>query len=218
MLLLYLVPTAAVMPYIFQEIICYHRLLIAEAEKAAKALEVAATKSSIAQSSLIETRKLIAEAIQSLESIDTQGVTESNVPSVGLDEISEENGSAFKVLDQSQMAQVNGHSTLSSSDYKFSEDFGEFPLEKPVIGDQELHLTNGCASLPYTLISQMNESSPSNEQREAEQDHCSERKTDPSPTVMGTQSLEDGTLSRSPTVVTRKWVRGRLVEVAEEEK
>ncbi|XP_057439748.1 uncharacterized protein LOC130731462 isoform X2 [Lotus japonicus] len=194
------------------------RLLIAEAEKAAKALEVAATKSSIAQSSLIETRKLIAEAIQTLESIDTQGVTESNVPSVGLDEISEENGSAFKVLDQSQMAQVNGHSTLSSSDYKFSEDFGEFPLEKPVIGDQELHLTNGCASLPYTLISQMNESSPSNEQREAEQDHCSERKTDPSPTVMGTQSLEDGTLSRSPTVVTRKWVRGRLVEVAEEEK
>ncbi|KHN11356.1 hypothetical protein glysoja_036053, partial [Glycine soja] len=175
------------------------RVLIAEAEKAAKALEVAATKSPIAQSSLIETRKLIAEAIQSLESIDTQAITE-------------EKGSAFEVLNQSQMAQVNGHTMLSSSDYKFSEDFGKFSLEKPVNGDAELLLTNGCTSLPFSLNSQMNESSPSNQQREAEQDQRSEYETDPSPTVMGIHSLENQTMS----VVTKKWVRGRLVEVAEE--
>ncbi|CAI0418830.1 unnamed protein product [Linum tenue] len=46
------------------------RLLIAEAEKAAKVLEVAAAESPIARASLIETRKLIAEAIQSIESVD----------------------------------------------------------------------------------------------------------------------------------------------------
>uniref|UniRef100_A0A0R0KQ97 Nuclease associated modular domain-containing protein n=1 Tax=Glycine max TaxID=3847 RepID=A0A0R0KQ97_SOYBN len=108
------------------------RVLIAEAEKAAKALEVAATKSPIAQFSLIETRKLIAEAIQSLESIDTQAITDSNVPLVGLNDVNEEKGSAFEVLNQLQMAQVNGHTTLSSSDYKFTEDFGKFSLEKPV--------------------------------------------------------------------------------------
>ncbi|TKY61161.1 hypothetical protein E2542_SST11011 [Spatholobus suberectus] len=190
------------------------RLLIAEAEKAAKALEVAATKSPVAQSSLIETRKLIAEAIQSLESIDTQVITDSNVPSVGLSEVNEEKGLTFEVLNQSQMAQVNGHTTLSSSGYKFSEDFGKFSLEKPVNGDPELHLTNGCASLPFSLNSQINESSPSNQQREVEQDQRSESETDPSPTVMGIQSLENETVSRSP-IVTKKWVRGRLVEVAE---
>lgn len=195
-----------------------HRLLIAEAERAAKALEVAATKSPIAQSSLIETRKLIAEAIQSLESIDTQGMAESDVPSVGLSEVNKEEGSAFEALIQSQMAQVNGHTTLSSSDYKFSEDFGEFSLEKPVNGDPELHLTNGCASLPFSLNSQINEYNPSsNQQREAEQDQSREYKTEPSPSVMGIQSLEDEAPSRSPTTVTKKWVRGRLVEVSEEE-
>ena len=163
--------------------------MIAEAEKAAKLLEVVATKSPIAQSSLLETRKLIAEAIQSLESIDTQGMTESNVPWVSM-----ENGSAFEVLDQ-----VNGHTTaLSSSDYKFSEDFGEYPLEKPV---------NGCATLPFSLMSQINECNLSSQQKEAEQDSCSE---DSSPTE---DDDDDETLS---IVVTRKWVRGRLVEVAEE--
>ncbi|XP_027349186.1 uncharacterized protein LOC113860854 isoform X2 [Abrus precatorius] len=194
------------------------RLLIAEAEKAAKALEVAATKSPIAQSSLIETRKLIAEAIQSLESIDTQGITYSNGPSVGLSEVNKEEGSAFEVLNQSQMvAQVNGRTELASSDYKFSEDFGKFSLEKPVNGDPKLHLTNGCASLTFSLSSQIKESSPSSQQRETEQGQSNEYKTDPSPTVMGIPSLEDEMVSRSP-IVTKKWVCGRLVEVAEEKK
>ncbi|KAL8138573.1 hypothetical protein V2J09_004574 [Rumex salicifolius] len=49
--------------------------LITEAEKAAKALEVAATTSPIAQASLIETRKLIAEAVQLIQSIETEQST-----------------------------------------------------------------------------------------------------------------------------------------------
>jgi hypothetical protein len=180
-----------------------HRLLIAEAEKAAKALEVAAAKSPIAQSSLIETRKLIAEAIQSLESIDTQKMDDCSVASVSLSEVNKENESAFEVRHHLQLGQVNGHTTLSSTDYKFSEDFGELSLERLVNGVPELHLTNGCASLS------------SNQQRETEQDEISEDETDHSPTVMGIQSLEDETISRSSTA-TKKWVRGRLVEVRED--
>ncbi|KAL7233322.1 hypothetical protein ACSBR1_017034 [Camellia fascicularis] len=63
------------------------KLLIAEAEKAAKALEAAATKSPLAQASLIETRNLIAKAIQSTEigQIDSHG--NGRHPSIALAEL-----------------------------------------------------------------------------------------------------------------------------------
>ncbi|XP_010680818.2 uncharacterized protein LOC104895876 isoform X2 [Beta vulgaris subsp. vulgaris] len=51
------------------------KLLIAEAEKAAKALEIAATRSPVARASLIEARKLILEATQSIESIENEQIT-----------------------------------------------------------------------------------------------------------------------------------------------
>ncbi|KAK7258390.1 hypothetical protein RIF29_23964 [Crotalaria pallida] len=194
------------------------RLLIAEAEKAAKALEVAATKSPIAQASLIETRKLIAEAIQSLESIETRGVTDSIVPSVAWNEVNNENGSALEGLNQSHMEEVNGHKILSSNDNKFSEDFDQFSFEKLLNGDQELHLTstNGCASFP-SFNSQIKEWSPSNQQKETEEDLNSEYKANTSSIVVGIQSIEDDeTLCRSSPIVTKKWVCGRLVEVAED--
>ncbi|CAL5382903.1 unnamed protein product [Camellia sinensis] len=63
------------------------KLLKAEAEKAAKALEAAATKSPLAQASLIETRNLIAKAIQSIEigQIDSHG--NGRHPSIALAEL-----------------------------------------------------------------------------------------------------------------------------------
>ncbi|KAL7233315.1 hypothetical protein ACSBR1_017028 [Camellia fascicularis] len=63
------------------------KLLIAEAEKAAKALEAAASKSPLAQASLIETRNLIAKAIQSIEigQIDSHG--NGRHPSIALAEL-----------------------------------------------------------------------------------------------------------------------------------
>ncbi|GMP43140.1 hypothetical protein CsSME_00012615 [Camellia sinensis var. sinensis] len=63
------------------------KLLKAEAEKAAKALEAAATKSPLAQASLIETRNLIAKAIQSIEigQIDSHG--NGRHPSIALTEL-----------------------------------------------------------------------------------------------------------------------------------
>ncbi|KAG6520397.1 hypothetical protein ZIOFF_017447 [Zingiber officinale] len=51
------------------------KLLIAEAEKVAKTLEMAAPKSSLAQASLMETRMLIAEARRSIEIIEAGTLT-----------------------------------------------------------------------------------------------------------------------------------------------
>ncbi|XP_058753406.1 uncharacterized protein LOC131626598 isoform X2 [Vicia villosa] len=210
------------------------RLLIAEAEKAAKALEVAAEKSPIAQASLLETRKLIAEAIQSLESIDTQKTEDCNVPSVSLsEEVNKKNESTFEVGNHSQMVHINGHTTLSSSVYKLSGDFGYLSLERPVNGDPELQLTNGCASFPFSLNSQINQYSSSNLEKETEQYESSENESDDSPAEDETLSksdspteddtpsksdspAEDETQLRSP-VATKKWVRGRLVELNEEQ-
>ncbi|CAL5434576.1 unnamed protein product [Camellia sinensis] len=63
------------------------KLLKAEAEKAAKALEAAATRSPLAQASLIETRNLVAKAIQSIEigQIDSHG--NGRHPSIALAEL-----------------------------------------------------------------------------------------------------------------------------------
>lgn len=193
------------------------RLLIADAEKAAKALEVAATKSPIAQASLIETRKLIAEAIQSLQSIDTRHITESNDSSMALSEVDEEKDAAFEVPNQSDMGQVNGHKTLSANDYKFSEDFRRVSLQKLLNSDPEFHLTttNGCTSSQFGFDSQKSEPGSTNQPREAEQDQSINLKTDPPPNMEEIRSLEDNITSRSLTV-TKKWVRGRLVEVVEE--
>ncbi|CAK8544995.1 unnamed protein product [Lathyrus sativus] len=206
------------------------RLLIAEAEKAAKALEVAAATSPIARSSLIETRKLIAEAIQSLESIDTQKTIQSlesidtqktddcNVPS----EVNKENESTFEVGNHSQMTRVvNRHTTLSSSVYKLSEDFGYLSLGMPVNnGDPELHLTNGCAFLPFSLNSQINQYRSSNQEKETEQYESSENESQAEDETLSRSEspTEDETQSRSrSSIVTKKWVRGRLVEVSEEQ-
>ncbi|KAE9598072.1 putative nuclease associated modular domain 3 [Lupinus albus] len=199
------------------------RLLIAEAEKAAKALEVAALKSPIAQASLTETRKLIAEAIQSLDSIDTQEITDKSVPSVAFNEINSENGSAPEVPNQSHMPQVNGHKTLSSSDNNFPEDFSKFSSEKLLNGgDQELYITstNGHFSFPFSLNNSITELSPSNQQRETEteteEDLSSEYGTNISSTVVAIRSIKDEeTVSRSSPVIARKWICGRLVEVVE---
>ncbi|XP_048419885.1 uncharacterized protein LOC125468317 isoform X2 [Pyrus x bretschneideri] len=94
------------------------RLLIAEAEKAAMALEVAATKSPVARASLIETRQLIAEAIQFIESIGTAQISssENEDPSVASNEaISRDEKETYTgVGAEADNGSVNGTQTLSS--------------------------------------------------------------------------------------------------------
>lgn len=59
-------------------------MLIAEAEKAAKALELAALKSPAAQALLLETKKLIAEATRSIEKIENGRLTSQDVDDTSL--------------------------------------------------------------------------------------------------------------------------------------
>ncbi|XP_016168058.1 uncharacterized protein LOC107610524 [Arachis ipaensis] len=155
------------------------RLLIAEAEKAAKALEVAAAKSPIAQVSLRESRRLIAEAIESLESIHKRG-TISNAVYAAMTQTNKEQDEEFEVLNQPFMFPLNGHKTLSLSDNN-----------KLVNGSSELPLTssNGYASYDASFSSKIEEATSSSyEEKEAEPRRA---------------------------IVTRKWICGRLVEVAE---
>ncbi|KAL6285280.1 hypothetical protein ACE6H2_009670 [Prunus campanulata] len=98
------------------------RLLIAEAEKAAMALEVAATKSPVARASLIETRQLIAEAIQFIESIETAQISsheneDSLVASnqvISRDE--KETYTGIGGLTEAENRRVNGTQTFSSQE------------------------------------------------------------------------------------------------------
>ncbi|KAI8028141.1 Protein WVD2-like 7 [Camellia lanceoleosa] len=86
------------------------KLLIAEGEKAAKALEAAATKSPLAQASLIETRNLIAKAIQSIEigQIDSHG--NGRHPSIALAELvnqaEKENNPGIQGLSQTDHGEI----------------------------------------------------------------------------------------------------------------
>lgn len=132
-----------------------------------------------------------------------------------MSEIDQEKGAAaLEVLNHKDMDQVNGYTVLSSSDYKFSDDFGKISLHKSLNGDPKLHLstTNDIASSAFGFEM---ESDSRNQPRQIQQDQNMEYKTNPSPTVVGIQSLKDETPSRSLTV-TKKWVRGRLVEVVED--
>ncbi|CAM8906643.1 unnamed protein product [Rhodiola kirilowii] len=73
------------------EAIARARLMIGEAEKAAEALEAAASTNPHSMASLIETRKLIKEAIQSIQSIDSTtsvNALVSNQSSENSDELS----------------------------------------------------------------------------------------------------------------------------------
>ncbi|KAG2304649.1 hypothetical protein Bca52824_033300 [Brassica carinata] len=167
------------------------RLLISEAEKAAKVLEVAAMTSPVAQASLLESRKLIAEATQLIESLEISQVA------------SDEDGTYHQPNDQEQPREVNGTHTL------------------PINGES-LHLSLRCSDLPtfntegttLGMIQQPNGTrvDPPPESngaiKLAESPHlpngsnvCHEMEEEAEP-------LESGN-------VTKKWVRGRLVEVTE---
>lgn len=87
------------------------RLLIAEAEKAAKALEVAAKKSPTAHASLIESRKLIAEAVQSIMSIE-KGLEESQKDGSNSLEMEDKTITDTEIMGKD----VNGVQSLESSD------------------------------------------------------------------------------------------------------
>lgn len=195
--------------------ICLCRLLIAEAEKAAEALEVAATRSPIARASLLETRKLIAEAIQSIESV--------NIEQTASPQTEEPNAAAsyscYEVVtpnnkeeslgrkeDQNRAVQIiaNGTQWFPSN---IDEDFdcSKFSLQDLLGREKEVPVSTNGYGLSHSSFSSLANQANGN------------KPSDHKPSLNGTRlhHLEDKADSQVITV-TKKWVRGRLVEVAEE--
>ncbi|KAA8541569.1 hypothetical protein F0562_022721 [Nyssa sinensis] len=126
------------------EAVEHARLLIAEAEKAAKALEVAAMRSPLAQASLIETRKLIAEAIQSIESIKTaqagspQNGKHPSFASNGLvHHVEKGKDAGIEDLNLTDQREINGIQPLESSDDIKDFNFGKFTFQNLLSGKDE---------------------------------------------------------------------------------
>ncbi|XP_022980573.1 uncharacterized protein LOC111479903 [Cucurbita maxima] len=172
------------------------RLMIAEAEKAAKALEVAATRSPIARASLLETRKLIAEALQSIECIDIEQMASQQTE--------EQNAAAsYSQEDQRREAQTMAKGTqlfpCSIEDAGF--DFGKFSVQ-----DLEVSASTNGNGASYTprLSSLANQPNGN----KASEDHKA--------WLNGTnlQQLEEKAVTQV-SAARKKWVCGRLVEVAE---
>ncbi|CAL5331596.1 unnamed protein product [Camellia sinensis] len=120
------------------------KLLIAEGEKAAKALEAAATKSPLAQASLIETRNLIAKAIQSIEigQIDSHG--NGRRPSIALaklvNQAEKENNPGIQGLSQTDHGETQ---TVESSKSDYNDfGFGKFNFHDLLNGKGELYQTS----------------------------------------------------------------------------
>ncbi|XP_022998154.1 uncharacterized protein LOC111492886 [Cucurbita maxima] len=190
------------------------RLLIAEAEKAAKALEVAATRSSIARASLLETRNLIAEAKQSIESVEIERMAspQSEERSAAASYTYEVGGTSNEEGDsvagkgnQNGVVQTMANGTQlfpSSIDKDF--DFCKLSLQDILGGEKEVPASsNGhgaCHSSFSSLTNHPNGNKPS--------DH--------KPSLNGTKlhHLEEKPDSQVISV-TKKWVRGRLFEVGD---
>ncbi|XP_018434226.2 uncharacterized protein LOC108806544 isoform X1 [Raphanus sativus] len=170
------------------------RLLISEAEKAAKVLEVAAMTSPVAQASLLESKKLIAEATQLIESLEISQAS------------SDEDGTHHQPNtedsnDQEEPGEVNGTHTL------------------PPINGESLHLSLRCSDLPTfniqgtTTLGVIQQPNGTRVDPPPPESNGAIRLPNGSHACRGVdekaeESLESGN-------VTKKWVRGRLVEVTE---
>ncbi|XP_038899557.1 uncharacterized protein LOC120086822 [Benincasa hispida] len=185
------------------------RLLIAEAEKAAEALEVAATRSPIARASLLETRKLIAEAIQSIESIDIKQMAspkteEPNAEASHSYEVGTPNNEGESLggkEDQIRAVQTIANGTqLFSSSIDEDFDFSKFSLQDLIGGEKEVPASSNGYGVSHSSFSSLANQPNGNK---------------PSSSLNGTKlhHLEERADSQVITV-TKKWVRGRLVEVA----
>lgn len=201
------------------------RSLIAEAEKAANTLEAAAMRSPIARASLIEARKLIAEAIQSIESVDT-GYSVSNdsisneidrhpdpslAPTKQVSEVEKEINAGNGGLGQVALRQVNGTKILETSK---DEDlnFCNLAFNDILNGEKELHhLGTSAYGLPsLSMASPVDHSSSRKQPDQVEPNGSLKSEKINLPNGSRVQYVKEETPSKPDT--TKKWVRGRLVE------
>uniref|UniRef100_A0A7N0TYS4 Nuclease associated modular domain-containing protein n=1 Tax=Kalanchoe fedtschenkoi TaxID=63787 RepID=A0A7N0TYS4_KALFE len=189
------------------------RLMIAEAEKAAKALEATALTNPHSMASLIETRKLINEAIQSIQSIDANLVPSLDSSAEPSSESSDELRSlVVKEMDTVKVKGINGaevkingthvHMLTEKEVSPFSDDDDEDQVRS--------RISNGYAAAPLHINSSAA--------------HFHFNKQAQQPTARQTLQSPNGALPQakehtapSNPASNKKWVRGRLVEVQEEE-
>ncbi|KAI3463185.1 hypothetical protein Pfo_019848 [Paulownia fortunei] len=208
------------------------KLLIAEAEKATEALEITAQNSPNVQTSLIESRMLIAEAFQFIESIENEGPVsfeDDNDLSENSTEpvlhVEEEINANSQILDVVNQGKVNGVHSLSARDIK-AEDFSfNFVLPDLVNGNasyschsdlhetaQKFHQTSSNSFLSLELNRKLNDS------------NFAMNLADPNPNLSGSAEHAEKPLvkgleyqsEKAEAPLMKKWVRGRLVEVVEE--
>ncbi|XP_056176462.1 uncharacterized protein LOC115683707 isoform X2 [Syzygium oleosum] len=200
------------------EAIARARLLIAEAERAAKALEAAAVKSPIARASLAETRKLIAEAIQSIESIDIGSMPSTyngSYPSAALPDLINhiEEETATVSGNRRNRRKVNGSQVKTWEDSDGNFDFGGFSL--PDVLDEEGELDPiDLGFVPLDLEARMDHSGERHDIPEPNGLVGGESRSLPNGTKTNVQSTGSETCSK-PIAATKKWVRGRLVDAAD---
>jgi hypothetical protein len=165
------------------------RLLIAEAERAADALEIAAKTSLLARESLIETRKLIAEAIQSLESTHIE--QDEQVHDSPLVENLENQSQ------ESEEKQVNG----SRSDHLGMVDlgFGKFTLQELLNSEQDETDDDEFDDDGLIMNGIYDDDDDENDDDDDDVDNVTE--------------LVNGCINGIKKAKTKKWVCGKLVEV-----
>lgn len=194
-------------------------LLIKEAEKAAKALELAAMKSPVAQASLMETRKLIAEAMQSMETIKNRQVKSQADISSKNQSFVEENAEALtEDLTQDQES-INGVASPQLggghlNPYKLTTSMLEeidvdYQLPTNLIG-YELH------KLGVKGVTEKAELGKVKYHRDSKPNGAVRLTGISSPNRAKLQNHHEQ-IPVTAKAVTKKWVRGRLVEVSERE-
>ncbi|KAF7134739.1 hypothetical protein RHSIM_Rhsim08G0245400 [Rhododendron simsii] len=211
------------------EAIVQAKLLIAEAEMAAKALEAAAMTSPVAQASLIETRKLIAEAIQSLQSIE-KGQIHSNETDVQNPSVA--SADLVNHMEKESSGKINGTQALESRESDIKDfGFGKFNFQYLLNGDDEVLPTTGCDLLNgkeelYRTGSSDSGWSPSELNSVLKQSGITEQLSQLEPNgknslqkevPLGGAELKPDEEVKPPSSITvnKKWVRGKLVEVEE---
>ncbi|MQL82158.1 hypothetical protein Taro_014625 [Colocasia esculenta] len=216
------------------------KLLIAEAEKAAKALEVAALKSPLARASLLETRKLIAEAARSIERIEggqlASKETGDNTTLNPGQLVNHSNSGPEAYIDDRSAAgqQGNSRSILSSNERNnVDADFNNFSKQSSLNGRELLCEINGTKT--KTSAEGLHEMYASLSLSDIMQKHSDMTVTalQLDTYILNGSSKYNDLPSRSEdqiplqvdkvngsvasiTITKKKWVRGRLVEVEED--
>ncbi|XP_058107138.1 uncharacterized protein LOC131250816 isoform X2 [Magnolia sinica] len=201
------------------------KLLIAEAEKAAKALEGSALKSPLARASLLETRKLIAEATRSIQSIETGQLASCN----GRESAASDLGGSINQFHEdpddtigstTSYKEVNGANILSSGNHD-DFDIDKSALEKVLNGMGPTPATQSKERIPTGMFDDVLPSMPSD--RPLKQPGPSDSRILPDK-VNGASNGEKNRVttprkfstSSSAVRTKKKWVCGRLVEVADD--